>query len=173
VLHPIQMKILLREQANNFDKGCFGQVFFLDGCAIKVFTRPPENTEYDLEKIDVHGQTIRRRHIFNSEVLAYTTALEVEELRTYVSHFRGERIISKVFDIDNNDISDRFLLDCAYAMDHLQGQAIKCGCNTEKSDPIAFLFRKHGINAMNDFSFFLDDSGKVAKIIDFAVQEYD
>jgi hypothetical protein len=110
---------------------------------------------------------------FNSEVLAYTTALEVEELRTYVSHFRGVRIISKVFDKNNNDISDRFLLDCAYAMDHLQGLEIKRGCDTEKSDPIASLFRKHGINAMNDFSFFLDDCGQVAKIIDFAIQEYD
>ena len=137
------------------------------------FMRPPENTENDLEKIDVHGEFIRRRHIFNSEVLAYTTALEVEELRTYVSHFRGERIISKVFDTNNNDISDRFLLDCAYSMDHLQGLAIKCYCDTEKSDPIASLFRKHGINAMKGFSFFLDDCGKVAKIIDFAFQEYD
>ena len=167
------MTIVLREQANNFEEGHFGKVFFQNDCAIKVFKRPAESTEDELYPINIASETDRIKHKFCSEVLAYQRALCIEELRPYVSHFRDEQIISMICDIDNNDISNHFLLDCAYAMDHLQGQAIKCGCNTEKSDPIAFLFRKHGINAMNDFSFFLDDSGKVAKIIDFAVQEHD
>jgi hypothetical protein len=42
------MTILLREQANNLDRGIDGQIFFLDGCAIKVFMRSPDNTENDV-----------------------------------------------------------------------------------------------------------------------------
>jgi hypothetical protein len=65
--------------------------------------------------------------------------------------FRGKRIISRVYNIDNNDVSDHLLLDCASAMDHLQGPSIKCVCDMAKNDPIASLFWNHRIKATGDF----------------------
>jgi hypothetical protein len=169
------MTYVLREEANNFKEGCFGKVFFKNDCAIKVFKRPAECTESELNPTDIASETIRRMNKFRSEVLAYQRALCIEELRPYVSHFRGIWIISKVYDNGNNDVSDNFFLDCAYAMDHLQGERKDCGDiqHQDVTHKIQLLFRNYGINAMNDFSFFLDEFANVAGIVDFAIEEYE
>ena len=169
------MTFVLREEANNFEEGCFGKVFFKNGCAIKVFKRPAESTEGELNSTDIASETNRRMNKFKSEVLAYQRALCIEELRPYVSHFRGISIISRVYDIDDNDVSDNFLLDCAYAMDHLQGERKECGDiqHQDATETIQSLFKKHGKFAIHDFSFFLDECANVAGIVDFAIEEYE
>ncbi len=175
VAQTFTMTFVLREEANNFNEGCFGKVFFQNDCAIKVFKRPAESTKGEIDPIDIASDTNRRMNKFHSEVLAYQRALCIEELRPYVSHFRGICIISRVHDIDNNDVSDNFLLHCAYAMDHLQGERKECGDfqYQDVTQKIQLLFRKYGINAMDDFSFFLDERANVAGIVDFAIEEYE
>ena len=175
VAQTFSMTFVLKEEANNFKEGYFGKVFFQNDYAIKIFRRPAESSEGELSPIDITSETNRRMNKFHSEVLAYQRALCIEELRPYVSHFRGIWIISRVYDIDNNDVSDQFLLDCTYAMDHLQGERKECG-NTENQDitqKIQSLFRKYGINAMDDFSFFHDERANVAGIVDFAIEEFE
>jgi len=166
------MLIQLREQAI-IGEGFFGKVFLNDGCAIKVFKRPPAPAEEDLDPVDINDIN-RRKNKFNSEVEAYQKAREIDELLHFISHFRGERVISGVFDKDNKDVSDHYLLDCAYAMDYLKVKWIKydAGNSVESAHMVKNAFRQHGINAMDDFSFYLDVSDNVVGIIDFAIEEY-
>jgi hypothetical protein len=165
------MLIQLREQAI-IGEGFFGKVFLNDGCAIKVFKKPPAPTEQDLDPVD-NDETDRRRKKFKSEVEAYQKAQKIDELLHYTSHFIGERVIARVFDIDNNDVTDHYFLDCAYAMDYLKVKWIKYAPNSVKSAHVVKnTFKQHGINAMNDFSFYLDGNDNVVRIIDFAIEEY-
>ena len=154
-------------------EGIFGKVFLNDGCAIKVFKRPPAPTEQELDPVDINDETNRRQKKFNSEVKAYQKAREIDELLHYVTHFRGMCVISGVFDKDNKDVSDHYLLDCAYAMDYLQVEWIKYARDSvESSHMVKSTFEQHGINAMKDFSFYLDGNENVVGIIDFAIEEY-
>ncbi len=166
------MLIQLREQAI-IGEGIFGKVFLNDGCAIKVFKKPPASTEQDLETVDINDEIIRIRKKFDSEVQAYRKAREIDELLHYTSHFRDERVIARVFDKDNNDVSDHYSLECAYAMDYLKVEWIKYAWNSVKSAHVVKnTFKQHGINAMNDFSFYLDSNDNVVRVIDFAIEEY-
>ena len=155
-------------------EGCFGKVFLKDNFAIKVFKRPTASTEQDLDPVDINDETNRIKKKFKSEVKAYQKAWEIDELRHYVIHFRGERVVAGVFATDNKDVSDHYLLDCAYAMDYLQVEWIKYDAanSVESAHMVKDIFEQHGINAMKDFSFYLDGNENDVGIIDFAIEEY-
>jgi len=122
------MTIILHEPS--IGEGFFGKVFLKDDSAIKVFKRPPNINANVLDPVDIVGETQRRRQIFDSEVLAYQTALEIDVLRQYVNHFRDRVVISHIYDENNNDISGDFLLDCAYSMQYLCVDFIDANTNT-------------------------------------------
>ena len=157
-------------------EGCYAKVFHKDAYAIKVFKRPLEPTENDLDPSDIQIETNRIRQTFCSEVLAYQRSLEIDGMRHYVRHFRGKLVISRVFDMNNNDISDKFLLDCVYAMDYLRVDWIKCSPNILNLNAgvmkVRNLFIANGIMHMDDFSFYLDERSNVAGVIDFAIEGF-
>jgi hypothetical protein len=175
LLQSFRMILLLRDHPI-VGEGCYAKVFRKDDYAIKVFKRPPEPTEHDLHQYDIQIAINRRKQIFLSEVSAYQTALEIDGMRRYVHHFRGKCVISRVSDMNNNDISDDFLLDCAYAMTYLPVEWIKYGTNMWNFNTGVMearkLFISNGIGHMNDFSFYLDECGNVAGVIDFAIEEF-
>jgi hypothetical protein len=169
------MILLLREHPI-VGVGCYAKVFRKDDYAIKVFKRPPEPTEHDLHPFDIQIETNRLRQTFDSQVLAYQRALEIDGMRRYVRHFIGKRVISRVLDMNNNDISDYFLLDCAYAMTYLPVDWLAYGTNMWNFNAgvmeVRDLFISNGIRHVNDFSFYLDECGNVAGVIDFAIEEF-
>jgi hypothetical protein len=169
------MIILLNEHPI-VGEGCYAKVFHKDGHAIKVFKRPPEPTEHDLHQYDIQVETTRRKKVFLSEVSAYQVALEIDGMRRYVHHFRGKCVISRVLDFNNNDISDDFLLDCAYAMTYLPVNWINFSTNMWNFNAgvteLRNLFIHNGIRHMDDFSLYLDECGNVAGVIDFAIEEF-
>jgi hypothetical protein len=59
-------------------------------------------------------------------------------------------------------------------MDYLQVEWIKYDAanSVESAHMVKDIFEQHGINAMKDFSFYLDGNENVVGIIDFAIEEY-
>lgn len=62
-----------------------------------------------------------RRAAFNSEVAAYQIAMEVEAIRPLIPVFHGTIVVDQVLDENDTDISEKYLLDCCYVIDFVEG----------------------------------------------------
>ena len=158
--------------AGNTKEGYCGKVFFSNESAFKVFKKALRPSENDLYPINTAEEVHRIEKIFNSEVNAYEKAQGIDELKRYVMHFRGKCAISSVLDRDNNDISHTFLLHCAYEMKPIAGTLYNRGDISAIDNSLSCLFRKYGIDKMDDFSYFMDSSNNVTGIIDIAISDF-
>jgi len=149
------------EKSRNHDaQGAHAVVFFKDGRAIKVFKRQ-------------HGEEYVR-NVYKDEVAAYERAKTFDQLRPVVSHFVGPTRCCRITDYRGNDISNEFILDCAYEMERIDGDFVEIGkLPFESRWRIERLFEGTGINHINDCSAIIDADGSVRHVIDFAIREYE
>lgn len=144
----------------NFKEGSYGVVFFSsDGRATKVFKRRINDPK-------THTQSV-----FESEVEAYELASTNNELRKYIPQFYGRASILGIVNYLGTDISNEFELDCAYQMQKVSGDFIKCRVS-DASQEIAQLFISSGIKHISDTSLVLDEGNNIRYVIDFAAQKY-
>jgi len=144
-------------------EGYFGHVYFFpEGRATKIFKRQKDEDDEYVHKV------------FSSEVEAYKIVSEVEELRIITPTFFDKVDVSKVIDCNGNDISWKYLLECAYQMEYIDGEFIKVGYYLSRElrkqyEYIRELFCSHGIFYTKDASVLIDpESQKIKYVIDFS-----
>src|SRR5882672_11520390 len=155
-----QSPIHLKKFPGLFAEGFYAFVFFVGDRAIKVFKRRAVDQESHV------------RQVFQSEVMAYQQALGADKLQDLVSHFIGPVRCAAISDAAGNDISQEFVLDCAYEMRCICGDFKKLGTLDERiQDETRRLFYAAGIRHVKDCSVVVSD-GRASSVIDFAMQEY-
>jgi hypothetical protein len=151
----------LARRAGSFAEVCYATVFFVDDTATKVFKR----------RDDAPANHVK--HVFDSEVAAYQHSTTRSEIHQYTHHFVGVKAVCRIEDENGHDISHEYHLDFAYTMLRLTGNPIEIGnLDPELAQHIKSLFRDAGVRHMDDCSVFLDHTGKLKNVIDFALQEY-
>lgn len=145
------------------NNGCYAEVALYDESkkAIKIFKKHEAGEEHV-------------KNVFNSEVEAYKIASQNKLLSQYIPKFFGECKIEKVFDEYGNDISDKFVLECAYEMELITDTIIsnQSGYGRKNYEYIMKIFKDEGIYHLSDIAYTLDEEDNINKIIDFAVKEY-
>jgi hypothetical protein len=118
-----------------------------------------------------------RRATFDAEVAAYTVTSAQSELSAWVPKFYGSFQVDGVRQEDGKDVSHQFHLDCCYAMELVNGKALKIGNPAwSRHDHLKHATRRfwrHGIRYMRDCSVFFPSNPLGFKFIDFATKGID
>jgi hypothetical protein len=116
-------------------------------------------------------------HVFKAEVDAYRIALAHPVLRHHVAEFFGPIAVSAVVDTQGAVISDRYWLDCCYAMRRLVADPKERKLGSFFNDdewhliePLEQTFIEAGIDHVGDASVFYWKSGKKV-LIDFGTYD--
>ena len=118
--------------------------------------------------------SVLARDVFEAEVDAYELAQKTPEIKPLVAEgYRKLDNCVSVVDGKGNDVSERFLCDCAIAMDYLDGEFVdKTYVSSDEYKRVYTLFHNAGIKYIVDAAFILDD-GKVVKLVDFSTREFE
>jgi len=97
-------------------------------------------------------------------------------IRDHVPHFYGHVEVSDVLGENRDSIAGRYLLDCCYSLEYVNGNELKLGFYAGQACPPHIdKLLKHmeaaGIDYLLDASVFMPDHSKSFKIIDFATRE--
>lgn len=154
--------------------GAFSDVFRdpANGLVYKLFKRRPANALAN----EGHGEhePELRRAAFNAERDAHLIAMRVASLRPYVPTFHGTVVVDRVYD-GEADISDRYLLDCCYVIDFVDGEPTKLAPflveQHEHLREVTAAFGACGITHWHDGAVFHPGDKTRTKIIDFATKD--
>lgn len=116
---------LVRSDTGCIGGGAWADVFRdHDGAAVKLFRRTAAapNLAGTMEE----RNTIIRA-VWDSEVSAYERASQKPGLSRFLVPYFGRRVVAKVSDEEGVDISGEYLLDCAYSIAFVPGEARKIG----------------------------------------------
>ena len=167
-------ELTLRMQ-NRIGFGVFSTVFRHpeNGRVYKLFKERDENDQLG----DLGDQEpILRRAAFNSEVSAYEIAMSIPSIRPLVPTFYGQVVVDKVLAVDGSDISDRYLLDCCYVIDFVEGPAPakftrEIAAQHAHLQTLTATFEAHGINHWHDGAVFHAANPANTKVADFALKD--
>lgn len=147
---------------NYYNSGAYGLVVFIEdkSKAVKIF-----------KKKECKNHVL---NVYNSEVEAYRKTENCEKAKLLVPAFYDSVCVRQVIDSTGKDITERFYTDLVYVMSFEEGcfQKLELISNVEK-ERVTAIFNKVGIYYLTDASVTLDDLGKVKKVIDFAIQEFE
>lgn len=148
-----------------------------------VFRQPGENCVYKLFKSSQHDERSKvepydnyARAVFQSEVSAYQIAMNSGSLRQYVPEFYDVVAIESITGDTLGYDTQKFLLDCCYKIEFIEGTAVKMAdalCINPDIQGILNEFIPSGIQYVRDASVFYPKDLNKMKIIDFAVQDSD
>jgi hypothetical protein len=158
--------------ASIINQGAFSDIFKLnsENFVYKLFiSQYHPKVEFDKEREKVEDQF--RRLVFESEKKAYEIATVSQELSQYIPKYFGNVIIDKVWDLNENDISKCYLLDCCYKIEFIHGQKEDINPNIPHVERIISLFHSNGIGYTEDSAAFYQDDESKIKLIDFATEK--
>lgn len=125
----------------------------------------------------IFKNTDQRSHseqVFSSEIRAYEIAVTNPEICSLVPEFFGRVTVANIVTKNPKYELSNFHPELAYQMSLEVGHFIKIGSiPSEESSPVQQLFKEAGIMHMSDASVVLNEASKIAKVIDFATQEYE
>lgn len=135
--------------------------------------RHPTNISQDLTRPEDDG---RRRKTCMSECKAYDRAAQHSFLCNHIAQSFCRCVVEDVTD-PAGSVADRYILDCCYAMEYIEGVPMKLGNLFIESRPYHIrkaltAFREAGILHLTDPSIFSLDDPEKFRFIDFAVEEY-
>ena len=143
------------------------------GRVYKLFKRRLLNVQLGED----HGEhePALRRSVFNAERDAYGIAMGIPAIRPFVPTFHGVIGIDQAIDLSDGDISDRYLLDCCYVLDLVDGEPVDLTHNLvaqhDHLHDVIAAFEANGINHWADGSVFHPDVPARTRIIDFATAD--
>ena len=116
---------LNRSSSSFIGEGAFADVFRdQEGAAIKLFRRAASAADLVGTRED---RDIIVRAVWESEVTAYERAAQRPGLGRYLAPYFGRRNVEAVYGADGEDISSRYILDCAYSVAFVPGEDRKMG----------------------------------------------
>ena len=154
------MIIDLRNDHHNC--GVYGLVVFIEdkSKAVKIF-----------KKKECKNHVL---NVYNSEVGAYKKTQNCEKAKLLVPVFYNSVCVTQVIDSTGEDITERFYTDLVYVMSFEEGCFQKFGLISKiENERVTSIFNNVGIYYLTDASVTLDDLGKVKKVIDFAIKEFE
>jgi hypothetical protein len=118
----------------------------------------------------------RRRNTFMSECEAYDRAAQHPFLRDHISQSFRRCVVEDVTG-PAGSVADRYMLDCCYAIEYIEGVPRKLGELFIESRPDHIrkalrAFREAGILHLTDPSIFFPDDPEKFRFIDFAIEEF-
>lgn len=155
----------LRLADTNFvylSEGAYGVIFADRGAGRirKIYRRRPEESH--------------TRAVFESEAGAYERASAITALSLLVPGGFQRCPPQRVIDGAGDDISQEFFSDLAFEADFIDAPFVKGGSLvSDDLQRVRELFRAAGINHTSDISVALTCNGRVSKVIDFAIEEYE
>jgi hypothetical protein len=157
------------------DSGAFSTIFrhAENGRVYKLFKEHDQSNQLG----DLGDQEpVLRRAAFNSEVEAYQIAMEVDAIRPLIPKFHGPVVVDQVLDENDTDISDRYLLDCCYAIDFVEGGppakfAPEVAAQHPHLQALTAAFAANGINYWHDGAVFNPANPAMTKVVDFALKD--
>lgn len=118
----------------------------------------------------------RRRNTFDAECNAYKIASQDSALNSHVPGFFDRTKIEDILTNQNVSVRGEYLIDCCYGMEFIDGgQPDKIGLCRSAYPHIKEaerVFRRAGVDYMEDCSVFFAHDEQNFKFIDFAVQEF-
>jgi len=114
------------------------------------------------------------KRVFEAETSAYELAVKTPALQNLVPTFFGIRLGQMIRDNQENDVSKEFYTDLVF-----EAEFISCDFNkiSSASEPererVVKLFYQHGIRGVDDASVCLAEDGRIIKVIDFAMTEFE
>jgi hypothetical protein len=155
--------------------GAFADVFRYpdNGRVHKVFRKQQHNNLLG----DDHGEheLVLRRAVFQAERDAYFIATHNDAIRPFVPAYHGPTRVGRVLVAAGEDISDRYLLDCCYVIDFVDGEAAKLTQNLANQHPhllaVTQAFAENGVNHWQDGAVFHPSDPARTKIIDFGTKD--
>lgn len=139
-------------------------------CVYKIFIGPSHPNGYSCEDEE------RRRKVFRSECEAYEILSQDELLRSHAPKFFGTVTIDDVLDENGQSEADRYLLDCCYKMEFIEGNACKIGALESVFPHLRQAvrhFQDAGVAYMKDCCVFFPEDKQQFKFIDFATKEFE
>jgi len=113
------------------------------------------------------------RAVFKAETDAYALVMKTDELATLVPGNFRLCPRQRVFDGAANEVSGEVFPDMAFETDFVVGQFLKIGfVYSPEAQRVRERFHALGINHTTDMSVCLTPEGRVAKVIDFAIEEH-
>ena len=176
VAEPEEQPLVLNMQ-NHIGGGGFADVFRHpdDGRVYKVFRREPQNNLLGVGEGQGEHEPALRRAVFEAERNAYVIAIGVAAISPFVPTYHGITEVDQVLDAAGADISDRYLLDCCYVVDFVNGEVVDLTPNLVAQHPhlqaVTQAFVANGINHWNDGAVFHPANPAQTKIIDFATKD--
>ncbi len=118
----------------------------------------------------------RRRKTCMSECKAYDCAAQHPFLRNHIAQSFRRCVVENVTG-PAGSVADRYILDCCYAMEYIEGVPMKLGDLFIESRPhhirkALTAFREAGILHLTDPSIFSLDDPEEFRFIDFAIEEF-
>jgi hypothetical protein len=170
-----EAQVFVLSMQHHIGGGGFADVFrpLDDGRVYKVFRREPQNNLLG----EGHGEhePALRRAVFEAERDAYVIATGVAAISPFVPIYHGTTEVDQVLDAAGADISDRYLLDCCYVVDFVNGAVGDLTQNLVDQHPhlqaVTQAFGANGINHWNDGAVFHPANPAQTKIIDFATMD--
>lgn len=145
-------------------EGAFADVFVNNDTVIKLYKSRNHPTVEDRGKLEDQ----LRRMAFNSEAEAYRIASSTDELNEVTPEFYGVISIEGVTR-DGEDISDRYLLDCALEIEYLSGNEVKYAAVRSEYPEVENKLKDNGIYYTLDMSAFVSEDS--ITVLDFAVND--
>ena len=149
------------------------------GLAYKVFksTKHPQRLVRIRRQDD--GSELReevddgaRRLVFQDEVKAQEIVSGLPVLSRYTPEFHGVVRVERVSSSAGDDVSERYLLDCCYCMELIQGEATKLDQIDGDFGQIVSQFEREGIALGDSSCFFPDDPARI-RFVDLATQRFE
>lgn len=150
-----------------FDEGAYGTIFIdrTSNKVRKIFHRPVQ---------EAHA-----RRTFESEAKAYELAAGNKSVSGLIAGNFRRCPQNVIVDARGADVTSDFYSDMAFETDFVPGGFIKAGqlggtgLGEIEVNRIRELFRGAGVNYTADISVVRDEKGRIAKVIDFAVEEFE
>ncbi|MGA1941260.1 hypothetical protein [Arcobacter sp. YIC-310] len=145
--------------------GSYGRVFVNENKtkAIKVFYKKQDDLT---SKRDIHV-----KRTFESEIEAYQIAYKNDITKEYIPNFFGQVAISKIFNKNEEDVSNEYYTSYSYMMEYVNGRFRKLGTNDfSNKKELLDSFKSLGINNLRDISI-IDENEMIIKIVDFSMKD--
>ena len=161
---------------------------FATGAYADIFRPPPGATVYKVFASAKHSKNVgqgpnrleddeRRHNTFISECRAYELVAHDPFLTSHIPQFLGPCVISDITDAAGKSILDCYIPDHCYAMEYIEGPAIKLGSIPVEGYPDHIkaalrAFYSAGVRHLSDVSIFSPSDPTSFKFIDFATEEF-
>lgn len=110
---------------------------------------------------------------FESEFNAYLIAQQHPKIKKLVPEFFGKVEVCKIYDENDDDITEQFEVACAYQMLNIEGVYNKTNLikQSEFTKAVLLEFNEVGISYTIDSSGLFDENGDLLCLIDFGTVE--